>query len=67
MKYHTLFYSKIGKMWQNWLSAAVVIGAFRVKFVHYEVFIFYLGKKCKTINVHLKQISADLSNETTVW
>ena len=31
MKYHTLFLSKIRKMLQNLLSAAVVIGALRVK------------------------------------
>ena len=32
MKYHTLFYSKTRKMSQNLSSAAVVIGALRVKF-----------------------------------
>ena len=31
MKYHTLFFRKFGKMSQNLLSAAVVIGALRVK------------------------------------
>ena len=34
MKYHTIFYfffQKLGKMSQNLLSAAVMIGAFRVK------------------------------------
>ena len=31
MKYHTLFFSKIGKMSQNLSSAAVVIGPLRVK------------------------------------
>ena len=30
MKYHTLFLLKLGKMSQNLLSAAVVIGALRV-------------------------------------
>ena len=30
MKYHTLFFRKLGKMSQNLSSAAVVIGAFRV-------------------------------------
>ena len=30
MKYHTLFFQKLGKMSQNLLSAAVVIGALRV-------------------------------------
>ena len=30
MKYHTLFFPKLGKMSQNLLSAAVVIGALRV-------------------------------------
>ena len=31
MKYHTLFFWKFGKMSQNLSSAAVVIGALRVK------------------------------------
>ena len=32
MKYHTLYFSKkLGKMSQNLLSAAVVIGSLRVK------------------------------------
>ena len=31
MKYHTLFFLKLGKMSQNLSSAAVVIGALRVK------------------------------------
>ena len=31
MKYHTLFFSKIGKVLQILSSAAVVIGALRVK------------------------------------
>ena len=31
MKYHTLFFRKLGKMSQNLSSAAVVIGALRVK------------------------------------
>ena len=31
MKYHTLFFSKLGKMLQNLSSAAVVTGALRVK------------------------------------
>ena len=31
MKYHTLFFRKLGKMSQNVSSAAVVIGALRVK------------------------------------
>ena len=30
MKYHTLFFRKLGKMLQNLSSAAVVIGALRV-------------------------------------
>ena len=30
MKYHTLFFRKLGKMLQNLSSAAVVIGAYRV-------------------------------------
>ena len=30
MKYHTLFFRKLGKMSQNLSSAAVVIGALRV-------------------------------------
>ena len=32
MKYHTLFFQKLGKMSQNLLSAAVVIGALRLTF-----------------------------------
>ena len=31
MKYHALFFQKLGKMLQNLSSAAVVIGAVRVK------------------------------------
>ena len=31
MKYHTLFFRKLGKMLQNLSSSAVVIGALRVK------------------------------------
>ena len=31
MKYHTLFFRKLGKMSQNVSSAAVVIGALKVK------------------------------------
>ena len=31
MKYHTLFFLKLGKMSQNLSSAAVVIGTLRVK------------------------------------
>ena len=31
MKYHTLFFQKLGKMSQNLSSAALVIGALRVK------------------------------------
>ena len=31
MKYHTLFFRKLGKMSQNLSSAVVVIGALRVK------------------------------------
>ena len=31
MKFHTLFFRKLGKMTQNLSSAAVVIGALRVK------------------------------------
>ena len=31
MKYHALFFQKLGKISQNVLSAAVVIGALRVK------------------------------------
>ena len=30
MKHHTLYFQKLGKMSQNLLSAAVVIGALRV-------------------------------------
>ena len=32
MKYHTLFFQKLGKMLQNLWSAAVVIGALRLIF-----------------------------------
>ena len=35
MKYHTLFFHKLGKMSQNLLSAAVVNGALRVKHLQY--------------------------------
>ena len=31
MKYHTLFFGKLGKLSQNLLSAGVVIAALRVK------------------------------------
>ena len=31
MKYHTLFFRKLGEMSENLSSAAVVIGALRVK------------------------------------
>ena len=31
MKYHTLFFRKLGKMLENLSSASVVIGALRVK------------------------------------
>ena len=34
MKYHTLFFRKFGKMLKNLSSAAVVIGAIRVKRHH---------------------------------
>ena len=34
MKYHTLFLSKLGKISQNLSSAAVVIGALRVKITY---------------------------------
>ena len=34
MKYHTLFFRKLGKMSQNLSCAAVVIGALRVKPVY---------------------------------
>ena len=34
MKYHTLFFRKLGKMSQNVSSAAVVIGALMVKDYH---------------------------------
>ena len=38
MKYHTLFFRKLGKISQNVSSAAVVIGALRVK--HLDLFFF---------------------------
>ena len=31
MKHHTLFFQKLGKMWQDLSFAAVVIGALMVK------------------------------------
>ena len=34
MKYHSLFFRKLGKMSQNLSSAAVVIGALRVKILY---------------------------------
>ena len=37
-KYHSLFFSKIKKDVQNLSSAAVMIGALRVKIVHEESF-----------------------------
>ena len=36
MKYHILFFSKMGKMSQNLSSAAVVIGALRVRHSTYK-------------------------------
>ena len=36
MKYHTLSFRKLGKMSQNLSSAAVVIGALRVKCSHFS-------------------------------
>ena len=36
MKYHTLFFHNLGKMLQNLSSAAVVIGALRVKKVNFR-------------------------------
>ena len=38
MKYHTLFFQKLGKMSQNLWSAAVVIGTLRVYWI---IRIFY--------------------------
>ena len=41
MKYHTLFFQKLGKMSQNLSSVAVVIGTLRVKEKHVcQCFIF---------------------------
>ena len=37
MKYHTLFFRKLGKMSQNVSSAAVVIGSLRVKVIYIRV------------------------------
>ena len=45
MKHHTLFFPKLGKMSQNLSSAAVVIGALRVKCVY----ICTLGNKVLTL------------------
>ena len=36
MKYHNLFFLQLGKMSQNLVSAAVVIGALRVKVGEYK-------------------------------
>ena len=49
MKYHTLFFRKFGKMVKNLLSAAVMIGALRVKLAGFQVFFFMnlqSGKQC---------------------
>ena len=43
MKYHTVFFSKLGKISQNLSSAAVVIGALRVSDVFQTLEIFYLS------------------------
>ena len=42
-KYHTLFFQKLGKMSQNLSSAAVVIGALRVKLLAF--FISMIARK----------------------
>ena len=43
MKYHTLFFRKLGEMSQNLSSAAVVIGALRVKFDYS----FFTSRRCQ--------------------
>ena len=39
MKYHTLFFKRLGKMIQNLSSAAVMIGALRVKGKYQEIYL----------------------------
>ena len=51
MKYYTLFFRNIGKMLQNLSSAAVVIGALRVKqenklFLPYKIIKLNLDMYC---------------------
>ena len=45
MKYHTLFFRKFGKMSQNLSSAAVAIGALRVKESNKNTQISYMNFK----------------------
>ena len=49
MKYHDLFFRKFGKMVKNLLSAAVMIGALRVKLAGFQVF-FYEFTEWKTVD-----------------
>ena len=42
MKYHTFFFRKLGKMSQDLLSVAVMIGALRVKEIEYNLLKQYL-------------------------
>ena len=37
MKYHSLFFRKLGKMLQNLSSAAVMIGALRIQTHHFMI------------------------------
>ena len=47
MKYHTLFFPKLGKMSQNVSSASVVIGALRVKTLHAGLFCTIFDSVCR--------------------
>ena len=61
--YSTLFLSKIGKMSQNFSSAAVVIGALRVNLQHGPVVSMHLHAEWKTVLIQiswLHQKPADL-------
>ena len=45
MKNHTLFFGKLGKMLHNLSSAAVVIGALRVKRLLHECLSYFVSIK----------------------
>ena len=44
MKYHTLFFRKLGKMSHNLSSAAVVICALRVNYVYMSMYSYFSQK-----------------------